>query len=221
MLLYVAKVRTRLCVKGVRFYLRASVFVGMTVFLLTAAGIGLCQAQGQQLTVEELQLFQEKLNLIIEYETIDAPESQRIILFEHELNGYLQSQVLRMMPAGVTTPHLSLKGEGQLLAEAVVDLDIVRNSQPRTFFDPFRYLRGSLLVAATGILRTSEGIGYLEITSIKVDGFSVPTVVLYELVRYYSRNETQSKGINLDEPFKLPYKVRKVLIEAGRIVVVQ
>lgn len=207
--------------KGMRIYLNVFILCGMVVIPLTVSVTSFFETQSQKLAVEEIQRLQEKLDQIIKHKTTDEAKSQRIVIFERELNGYLQSQVLGAVPDGVTKPYVSLKGEGQLLAEATVDLDMVRDSQQRTFFDPFRYLRGSLLVAATGTFRASEGFGYLEVTSVKVDGFSVPTVVLYELVRYYSQNETQSEGIDLDEPFKLPYKVREVLIKTGRVVVVQ
>jgi hypothetical protein len=44
---------------------------------------------------------------------------------------------------------------------------------------------------------------------------------LQEIVSFFSRSEENPRGINIDEPFNLPAKIREVIVNSGEAIVVQ
>ena len=152
---------------------------------------------------------------------LGSVEPQTVILPEREVNAYLRFQAKSQLPRGIDQPHIAIEGQGRLSARAIVDLGAVGRDRQSGLLDPLRYLSGDLRVAASGVLRTADGIGQFEIESVTVGQVPVPTAVLDELVRYYSRSETHPRGFDLAEPFELPYNIREVLVGVGEAVVVQ
>lgn len=146
---------------------------------------------------------------------------RRTVVTEPELNAYLSYHAQASLPTGVGAPYVWVLGQGRLAASATVDLDQVRESRKRSWVDPMRLLRGRLPVSATGVLRTADGVGRLELESARVGSLPVPLALLQELVSFYSRTPEKPQGISLDEPFALPAGIRRVDVEAGQAVVVQ
>ena len=76
-------------------------------------------------------------------------------------------------------------------------------------------------VTATGRLQTSKGVGRFELESASVGGVPVPKLLLQEIVSYYSRTAQNPAGINLDDPFALPARIREIQVERGQAIIVQ
>jgi hypothetical protein len=107
-------------------------------------------------------------------------------------------------------------------ARATVDLDAVRKERGSSgWFDPMSYLTGRLPVNATGILRTRDGVGRLQVESVQISGVVMPVTLLQELVSYYSRTREHPEGVKLDDPFALPAEIREIRVAQGEAVVVQ
>jgi hypothetical protein len=87
--------------------------------------------------------------------------------------------------------------------------------------DPRNLLMGRLPIAATGTLKTSNGVGRFELESATIGGIPVPKLLLQEIVSHYSRTPQNPAGIGLDDPFELPSGIREILVEPGHAVVVQ
>jgi hypothetical protein len=104
---------------------------------------------------------------------------------------------------------------------AVVDLDAVRKQKSRTMLDPMNLATGRLPVTATGILKTSNGVGTFQFESASLGPVPIPKVLLQEIVSYYSRTPENPAGIGLDDPFALPARIREIQVEPGRAVVIQ
>jgi hypothetical protein len=151
----------------------------------------------------------------------DVGRARRTVVTEPELNAYLRYRAQAHLPAGVVEPYVWALGDGRLSGMATVDLDQVRTSRERGWLDPMRLLGGRLPVSATGVLRTSDGIGRLELESARVGSIPVPLTLLQELVTFYSRSEADPDGIRLDEPFALPAGIRHIDVGTGQAVVVQ
>ena len=49
----------------------------------------------------------------------------------------------------------------------------------------------------------------------------VPKAVLQELLGYYSRTPEDPDGINMDDPFELPSRIREIRVGTGTATVVQ
>ena len=173
------------------------------------------------LTAEEGQRLAVKLARIVDHDTSGSRTGQTVVLPDREINAYLRFQGASLLPTGVTESRLMLAGNGGIAARAIVDLDAVARSRKRGFLDPLSYLGGNLEVTASGVLQTADGLGQVVIDSVTVGGISVPTTVLGELVRYYSRSDAHSNGVDLAEPFELPYRIREVMVGIDEAVVVQ
>ena len=151
---------------------------------------------------------------------------QRTRLTEDEVNSwflYRKDRWQTVLPTGVAQPQVTIVGEGQVAAQALVDLDAVakRRSGRSGVFDPLTLIGGTVPVSVTGLLHTKEGKARFEVQSAEISGIPVPVTVLQELVSYYSRTSDRAEGVRLDETFALPSGIRQVEIGRGQAVVVQ
>jgi hypothetical protein len=153
-----------------------------------------------------------------------APSAQlrRTTVSEGEVNSYLAYEARDQVPTGVVDPYITILGGGRVSGRAVVDLDLVRKQKnPTSLLDPMNYLMGRLQVTASGILRTTNGVGRFELQSTSVGGVPVPKLILQEIVGYYSRTPQNPAGINIDDPFALPARIREIQVDRGQAIIVQ
>jgi hypothetical protein len=151
-----------------------------------------------------------------------TPSQRLTTITEREVNAYLAFDAQGDIPSGVVEPSVTILGNGRLSGRAVVDLDAVRKQQnPTSLLDPMSYLTGHLPVTAAGVLKTSEGVGHFELESATVGGVPLPKFLLQQILTYYSRTPTTPSGINLDDPFALPARIREIHVERGQAIIVQ
>lgn len=149
-------------------------------------------------------------------------QAHRTTVTENEVNAYLVYDAREQLPTGVVEPAVNILGTGRLSARAVVDLDAVRRQKnPTSLLDPMNYLAGRLPVTATGVLRTSNGMGRFQLESASVSGVPIPKLLLQEIVSYYSRTPDKPSGISLDDAFALPARIREIQVERGQAIIVQ
>ena len=146
----------------------------------------------------------------------------RTTVTESEVNSYLIFDAREQLPTGVVEPAISILGGGRVSARAVVDLDAVRREKnPTSLLDPMNYLMGKVPVSATGVLRTANGVARIEFESAAISRLPIPKFLLQEIVSYYSRTTANPAGINLDDPFALPARIREIQVERGHAIIVQ
>jgi len=138
-----------------------------------------------------------------------------------EVNSYLKFSAAGQVPVGIIDPTLHGAGNGRVTGRATVDLDAVRTQKKRAWTDPLGYLMGRLPVTAAGTLTTRDGVGRFTLESAQISGITIPKSMLQELVSYYSRTTEKPGGINMDEPFQLPAKIRDITIGQGTATIVQ
>jgi hypothetical protein len=154
--------------------------------------------------------------------TAAAVTHARTTVTESEVNSYLAVEVADDLPSGVVSPTVTLLGQGRTTGQAVVDLDRVRQDMGATnALNPLSYLRGRLPVVATGTIESRDGVARLQFESATVSGVRVPKFVIQQIVGYYSRSARYPSGVNLDEPFTLPARIREIQVERGQAIVVQ
>jgi hypothetical protein len=149
-------------------------------------------------------------------------QARRTTVTESEVNAYLTLDGRQELPPGVVDPVVTILGTGRISGRATVDLDAVRKQKkPTSMLDPTSYLMGRVPLTATGVLTTSNGMGRFQLESATVGGLPLPKMMLQEIVSYYSRTPQNPAGINLDDPFPLPARIREIQVERGQAVVVQ
>lgn len=199
---------------------RVSVFVA---FLLCGAGFGAIQAAG--VSQQQADSFTRKIALVKQQSVSvksEATAPRRTPFTEAELNSWFTYQGQEVLPAGVTEPRVTIIGAGKVNAAATVDLEaIAKNRSSGRVLDPWSYLGGRLPVTLIGVLHTQNGIGRFDIEEVAVSGVPVPKSVLQDVVAYYSRSQDEPNGVRLDDPFRLPAKIKQIEVGQGQAVVVQ
>jgi hypothetical protein len=196
--------------------------VALSCFLLT---VGLSAGPDPAVARRDADAFKVKVAEITRRGGVTATgaaSGARTTVTESEVNSYLAVEVADALPSGVVSPTVTLLGQGRTKGRAVVDLDQVRQGMGATnVLNPLSYLRGRLPVVATGTIESRDGVARLQFESASVSGVPVPKFVIQQIVGYYSRSERYPSGVDLDEPFTLPARIREIQVERGQAIVVQ
>ena len=177
---------------------------------------------GQRASKRDAELLRQKVATISAHGERPGKQGRRTTVTEGEVNSYLVYDAKPQLPAGVVEPTVTILGTGRLSGRAVVDLDAVRHARAsQSWFDPTNYLTGRLPVSATGRLKTSNGVGQFELESASVGGVPIPKILLQEIISYYTRTPEKPSGIDLDDPFALPARIREIQVERGQAIIVQ
>lgn len=168
--------------------------------------------------------FHSKLVRIVELGKTErarasAPTSTQ--LTDVEVTAYLRHHARDQVPLGIIEPELKALGDGRVGGRAIVDLDAVRAQKQRGWLDPLAYLTGRLPLEATGMLITQDGVGRFQLESASISGVTIPKTVLQELLSFYSRTAEDPDGINMDDPFELPSRIREIRVGRGDAIVIQ
>jgi hypothetical protein len=194
---------------------------------VTLAVIGASVTLSARLTKQDADQFVVKLNRIVQtgnakgVKTAKPVATQTTQISDNELNAYFKYSAKEQIPVGIVDPTINALGEGRVGGRAVVDLDAVRKQKQRGWLDPLGYMTGRLPITATGRLSTKEGIGTFTLESAEVSGVTIPKTVLQELLSYYSRSKEDPDGINMDDPFELPARIREIRVGKATSTIVQ
>lgn len=199
--------------------MRSALFTACLICALALAQV----AAQPRFTPQDAARFQSKLSRILFYGTTPprAPKGQTVQVTDAEVNAYLRFAGAGEVPVGITEPTLTAAGNGRITGRAIVDLDAVRTQRTRGWADPMGYLTGKLPVTAAGTLTTHNGVGRFTLESAAISGVPIPKPVLQELLSYYSRSPEQPSGINMDDPFKLPARIKDIQVGQGVATIVQ
>ena len=190
------------------------------VAVLAAAGL----AAQPRLTKQDADRFQQKLVRIVEYGAKTPARGgppRATPLTDTEVNAYFRFLAGDQIPVGIVEPTLSALGNGRVSGRALVDLDAVRKQRERSMLDPMNFLTGRLPITASGRLTTNNGVGQFALESAEISGVSVPKSILQELLTHYSRTAENPAGINMDNPFELPARIREIQVSTGTATVIQ
>jgi hypothetical protein len=192
------------------------------LLVLFALSLGGQNRQPAQMSKEDGDRLQRKIDEIARNGSANPVASKKTSVTENELNSYITFNLKEKTPKGLTSPEVTILGDGWLAGRATVDFDeFNRQRKSHGLMDPFSYLYGKVPVSARGFLRTTEGKGKFQLESADIRGVPLPKPLLQELVRFFSRTAENPKGIDIDAPFALPAQIREIVINRGEAVVVQ
>jgi hypothetical protein len=201
---------------------RATIPISSTILLAALVTI-----HGADVSKQQADAFSKKLDIIAQQaESLSSGSSaaaaRRTPVTESELNSWFAFHAQPDLPPGVTDPKMTLVGNGKVMGGATVDLEAVgKRRGSGGALDVWSYLGGRVPVTVTGVLHSTDGRGRFELQTAEVSGVPVPKMILQELVSSYSRTAERPQGIQLDDPFALPLKIKQIEIGAGQAVVVQ
>ena len=184
------------------------------LILLAMASINPSKDQGDRL--------ERKIAEIVKNASADPVAAKRTPMSEPEVNSYLNLNLKEKIPRGLTNPQISLLGNERLGGRVFVDIDeFKRQRGSGGMMDPLNYISGSVPVTASGVLSSKQGKGRFQLISAEILGVPVPKAVVQELVSFFSRTQENPSGINMDEPFNLPARIREIIVNRSEAVVVQ
>ena len=191
--------------------------------LAVAAALSVSLAAQMRVTKEDAARFQTKHAQIVQLgNTTRSPRASRTTqVTDAEVNAYLKYSAGDQVPVGIVDPALSALGNGRVGGRAIVDLDAVRKQKKRGWSDPLAYLTGRLPITAAGTLTTQNGLGKFQLESAGISGVTIPKALLQELLSYYSKTAQNPAGINMDDPFVLPARIREIKVGQGSATIVQ
>jgi hypothetical protein len=201
--------------------------VSLVAAVLLAVAASAFVVADTRFTKADSDAFHRKLELIIQQSGSPATagaKNRQTAISEREVNAYLQIELRDQVPTGVTEPTITILGDGKLVGSAVVDLDAVkaaRASSSSSWFDPVRLLSGRMPVTASGVLQTQQGTGRFLLESAEIAGVPVPKAVLQQVVSHYTVSTVNPNGVNLDDAFELPARIREIRVQPGQAIVVQ
>ena len=186
---------------------------------LAVASITLSAALSKQ----DADQFNAKLTKIVEVGNAKTlkPAPQTTTISDNELNSYFQYHGKEQIPVGIVEPTINALGDGRVGGRAVVDLDAVRKQKERGWLDPLGYMTGRMPITATGKLATKDGIGRFTLESAELSGVTIPKTLVQELLSYYSRSKEDPDGINMDDPFELPARIKEIRVGKATATIVQ
>lgn len=192
----------------------AILIVFLLLVSLADAAVQRSRADGDRL--------QKKIDQIAANGAAAHAKAKTTSVSDSELNSYLAFNLRNSIPRGLAEPEIVMSGDGSLAGRVLVDIDEFNRSRgPQSVLDPLSYLSGQVPVTARGVLRTHEGRGRFYLSSAELQGVPLPRSVAQELVRYFSRTADNPRGIDMDEPFDLPSKIRQIEVGRGEALVVQ
>jgi hypothetical protein len=186
------------------------------------AALGVSTQADVRTSRRDATLLKQKVATITAHAEKATRQPRKTLVTESEVNSYLVYEAREQLPTGVVEPAITILGGGRLSGRAVVDLDAVRREKnPTSLLDPMNYLMGKVPVSAVGVLKATNGVGRFELESAAISRLPIPKFLLQEIVGYYSRTATNPAGINLDDPFALPARIREIQVERGQAIIVQ
>jgi hypothetical protein len=191
----------------------------LSALLLTGA---VSVAEPLETSKEQADRLERKIEEIDKNATADPVRSKKTPMSELEINSYLNFNLKEKIPSGLTNPQISLSGNGNVGGRVFVDIDqFKRHRGSGGIIDPLNYLSGRVPLTARGVLRTTAGQGQFRLISAEIHRVPVPKPLLQELVSFFSRTQGNPRGMNIDEPFNLPAKIREVIVNPREAIVVQ
>jgi hypothetical protein len=196
--------------------------VGGIFFALVALGLPGAMTLAVQLSKEDGDRLERKIDDIAKTGAAPRPQPKRTPVSESEINSYLNINFKQKIPKGLTNPEIAMLGNGALAGRVLVDLDeFNRTRGSQGLMDPLAYLSGKVPVTARGVLRAQDGKGRFQLGAAEIHGIALPKQVVQELVGYFSRTPGNPHGFDIDAPLDLPAKIREIAIDKGEAIVTQ
>jgi hypothetical protein len=144
-----------------------------------------------------------------------APAS--VLVTQGELNSYINLAVGQQLPAGLRDVEFRLDSS-RIDVRSMVDLDQVKAHMGATsFWNPLALLSGMVSLEIAGRLRSEGGFGTFEIDDIRIGPVALPPALLAQLVASSTRTQQNPAGFDVLSPFRLPYGLKKVRVQPGRM----
>jgi hypothetical protein len=163
--------------------------------------------------------MEKKLEQITRNASLPAPKPLVTELSQTEINSYLQYSMGGRIPKGVSGAALTLH-PGRVSGNAMIDFDQLKASSKQPANPIVDWLvAGRKPVSATATFTSQNHKGLVHLEQVSIGAASVSGFLLDLLIRHLVLPRYPNAVI--DQPFELPAKIDRIVIEEGRAVVYQ
>lgn len=139
-----------------------------------------------------------------------------LVVTEGELNSYLNITLRPKLPPELSELRLRFDRD-RLSANALVDFDLVKTKLPTLGpFNPLSFMSGKVQAVAAGRLSAENGFGSVQVDELRLGSVPIPMTLVEQAVASSTRSAEQPQGVDVHAPFRLPYGIKRVRLQAGR-----
>jgi hypothetical protein len=168
----------------------------------------------------EAESFARKLEVMERRAQQKKPPAQKTVtITEAELNSYVNLTLGPKIPRGVSDLVIRLDPD-RLGARALVDLAEVKGQIPSgSLGGMLSFLSGTVPLEARGrVGAPADGFSTIAIEQVYLSTIPVPVSVVEQLVASATKSASSPQGFDVNSPFRLPYDLKRVRLQAGRAV---
>jgi hypothetical protein len=186
--------------------------------LLVLAGPGFAQAPAEgprsPVNAELAQALSRKIRAVeLELKAGRVP-SKTVQVSEGELNSYLAYEV--KLPPSLSGLDVRLERD-RVAARGLLDLDQLQDRAPNVpGLGGLALLSGKVPVTIRGRLASEDGFGSVELEEVRLGSIPIAPAVLGQVVAAATKTAERPHGFDILAPFRYPYSVRRVRLQAGR-----
>jgi hypothetical protein len=147
-----------------------------------------------------------------------ADQTKKFLVSEEEANAYLAYRLVEHLPEQVTAPWVRF-GDGSVNGGAMLDLSLFGGRLSESAMT--RYLTGQVPLEVEARAQANNGLGKVELQSVTLAGIPIPQTLIQELLTDHSKSPSRPNGVQLDDPFPLPYGIVSARFRAGKLVLRQ
>jgi hypothetical protein len=144
---------------------------------------------------------------------LDGP----VVVTERELNSYLNLATPPKLPPGLSDVEFRLERD-RVEARGLVDLDRLKDKSASGSWNPLALFGGWVEVQVKGRIPNDNGLGTVEVEEVRLGSLSLPVSVLEQLLAAATRTAENPAGFDLRAPFPLPYSVKRLRLQPGRLL---
>jgi len=140
-----------------------------------------------------------------------------VSLSQGELNSYLNLGLGAKLPKGLTGLHFDLN-PAQIRATGRVDLEQLKQLPEQPRWSPLGLLSGDLPIEVVGRMKSDAGFGSFEIEEVRLGPMILPPALVQQLIASATKTARQPDGFDIRSPFRLPYGLKRVRVQLGRLL---
>ena len=165
-----------------------------------------------------IESLDRKLAQIRDRHADGAETSKRFNVSEEEANAYLVYRVAEQLPPEVSKPWVRF-GTDQIQGGALLDGSLLGAYLKDSYLA--RFLEGPVEVEVVAQVLAEDGVGQVELESLTLAGFPVPSALVKRLVAANSKNPALPEGVRIDDAFTLPYGIVSARVRTGKLILRQ
>ena len=191
----------------------------LTVLFLTSS-LGQAEAilEPRQSEADELE---ETIELIVSNASSHSEFARYYEITESSINSFFHFKGSDFLPSGVRVSECRLLGTDRVLASVTVEFEDVLTRAPSGLLHALKFLKGRVEISSIFSLSTENRFGQLRLESVRLGSIEIPSSILVNLIRSYTRSDKFPDGFNLGSRFSLPYGLETIRVDTGVVSIVQ